>query len=342
MARDRRRGDGALLLTGAQGFLGRHVAAEWLRRHPHGTVVGLGRSEYSGTHFTYTHTIGGRRVPANLPASLTISRQDERSAYRRADVRDMRSLRTAIDAQRPDVIVHAAAALRGDRLDRLLDSNVLATAAVARLAGESRSRLVVVSSGSVQALVGTDVVDDPDPYAATKLAGERIAALESASSGTPTFAARVFNLVGAGLQDRHLPSRVAFELAVLERSGGGRLSLGDLSAERDLIDVRDAARGVVALATADETTLHGLPDHDGIRVVDVGTGRVHAMRDVVRMQIEEAGLTGRVDVDETRRRSPGASRLRADPSGLDFLDAQPQIALEQSLREMADYARSHV
>jgi nucleoside-diphosphate-sugar epimerase len=271
-----------------------------------------------------------------------MSTPDERYAYRRIDVRDVRSLRRVIDEFAPEAIVHAAAALRGDRLDRLLDSNVVATAAIARVAGESRSRLVVVSSGSVQALARADTDDEPDAYAATKLAGERVAALEAVSSGTVTVAARVFNLVGAGLQDRHLPSRVALDLAVLERRDGGRLGLGDLSAERDLIDVRDAASGVVALTSADETTLLGLPDDDGIRVVDIGTGVAHRMRDVVRMQIGSAGLAGRVEVDETRRRPLGANRLRADSSGLSILDAQPRIPLEESLREMADYARSHV
>ena len=37
-----------LLVTGGQGFVGRHVVAEWLRRHPDGRVLALGRSPRNG------------------------------------------------------------------------------------------------------------------------------------------------------------------------------------------------------------------------------------------------------------------------------------------------------
>jgi len=147
--------------------------------------------------------------------------------------------------------------------------------------------------------------------------------------------------VGAGLQDRHLPARVALDLAVMEAGSTRRLQLGPLDALRDLIDVRDAAEGVVAAASIDEPALEQLAQSEGLRVVDVGTGVAHSMRDLVRLQIAAACLED-FEVVESGARPAGALVLRADLAGLALLGALPKVPLEESLAEMAAYARSHV
>ena len=230
----------------------------------------------------------------------------------------------------------AAAGARGD--------NVLATAALARAVGDlaPEARFVNVSSGSVYGLssISETPSADPEPYAVTKRAAELAIASECAASGLAAASGRVFNLIGPGLQDRHLPGRIALELALLEGLDNGELRVGSLEAERDLIDVRDAADALTAVASASRAAFDRLPAEGPLRVVDVGTGRLLRMRDLVRLQLETVGLAGKVEVIESEARPIGALALCADPAAIAELGASPQVSLERSVAEMADYARS--
>jgi nucleoside-diphosphate-sugar epimerase len=334
-----------LLLTGAQGFLGRQIAATWLRDHPADRVVGVGRSVFDDERFTYGHAVIGAER-AGLPPSLRGLARDPRWSYRRVDLADAAAVRGLVADIRPTAVIHSAAALRGDPLSALISSNVLATAALARAVGElvPGTRFVLVSSGSVHGLVSASgaPAPDPEPYAVSKRAAELAVAAECVASGLPAVSARVFNLIGPGLQDRHLPGRVSLELAVAEKTGTRELRVGALDAERDVVDVRDAADAVAALAASSADAFALLPTEGALRVADVGTGRAVSMREVVGLQLEASGLAGRVDVVESESRPMGAASLCADPSAIAGLGAAPRIPLAQTLAEMADYARSQL
>ncbi|HSS68120.1 MAG TPA: NAD-dependent epimerase/dehydratase family protein [Nocardioidaceae bacterium] len=338
--------DGAeqtLLLTGAQGFLGRHVAMSWLRRHPEGRVVGVGRSAFDVDHFTYAHHV--------IPAARAALSPDLRGlaghpgwSYLRLDLTDPDAVRSTVRDVRPGLVIHSAAALRDQPLPELVAANVLATAALARAVSDlvPEARFVNVSSGSVYGLSSTSDASraDPEPYAVTKRAAELAVAAECTASGLAAASGRVFNLIGPGLQDRHLPGRIALELALMEGRDIGEVRVGSLEAERDLIDVRDAADALTAVASAPATAFDRLPAEGPLRIIDVGTGRLLRMRDLVRLQLEAAGLAGKVDVIESEARPMGAAALRADPAAIAELGASPQIPLERSVAEMADYARN--
>jgi nucleoside-diphosphate-sugar epimerase len=332
-----------LLLTGAQGFLGRHIAASWLRGHPGGRVVGVGRSAFDPEHFTYGQPVVGV-ARAAIPPALRGLATDPAWTYARVDLVDATAVRELVRDVRPTVVIHSAAALRGDPLPALVASNVLATAVLARAVVELApgSRFVNVSSGSVHGLAHEDgtPVPDPEPYAVTKRAAELALTAECVVSGLAAVSGRVFNLIGPGLQDRHLPGRVSLALAAMAEIGSRELRVGALGAERDLIDVRDAADALTALASAPDVDFDRLPADGALRVVDVGTGRCVSMRDLVRLQLEAVGAADRVDVIESEARPAGAARLCADASALAALGAEPRIPLAQTLAEMADYARS--
>ena len=56
-----------------------------------------------------------------------------------------------------------------------------------------------------------------EPYGATKRAGEDIARILAAEAGTSLVIGRVFNLIGPGLQDRHLPGKLASQISAIAR-----------------------------------------------------------------------------------------------------------------------------
>lgn len=334
-----------MLLTGAQGLLGRSVAWHWLGSSREAEIVGLGRSPRLPDRYTHQLRLGAEQVPARLPAALVGIESHPRYHYVRADVNDVAALDRVLAEERPDVVVHSAAALRDDSVSSLVRTNVEATATLIErcCASSDVSRAVLVSSGSVYGRVPLDeqearLIDGPpEPYALTKRAGEQLAAALALRGGLALDVARVFNLIGPGLQTRHLPALVCARLEAIRRGDEPPLlQLGDLSPRRDLVAIDDAARAVVALAAAPH-----VPDRTGGRVFDVGTGEATLMRDLVAMLVEEAGLTEEVTVRETGRRVFDVAEIVADTTSLRAVGVLPATTLRDSCAGLLAYVRDH-
>jgi nucleoside-diphosphate-sugar epimerase len=330
-----------VLVTGAQGFVGRHVVAEALRRRPDAEVVGVGRSPRRDDVFTYDLAWAGRRVPAPLPPAIRAAATDRRYTYERVDVRDAERLRDILRRHRAAVIVHAASALRDDPWDDLVRANVLGVVgmvdAVRRI--EPMPRIVLVSSGSVYGAVAADrlPVDEDDPcdpidaYGASKLGGEAFARVGAVAHGIPLVRARIFNVLGPGLQDRHLAAALAGQVAVMRtKAGVVQLRTGGLDTTRDFVDVRDAS---AALLTLSETAAVG-PD----AIVNVASGRETSVRAVHDELVRLGGLEGRVTTLEGTPRAVDVPRSVARVDRLRATGFEPTISLTESLRDMLAYA----
>ena len=104
-----------------------------------------------------------------------------------------------------------------------------------------------------------------------------------------------------------------------KKSGGTVLVWGDGSAQRDILYVKDAAR--VALGV--------MSNIDG--AVNMGSGQVYRIRDVVDTLTELAGMTGRVDWDPSK---PNGQAYRAyDLSKIKRLGLDPLYSLRAGLEE---------
>jgi GDP-4-dehydro-6-deoxy-D-mannose reductase len=117
----------------------------------------------------------------------------------------------------------------------------------ALLAEALEARLLFVSTGEVYGrpheLPTTELapVAPVSPYAASKAAAE-IACAQAASAGLDVVVARAFQHEGPGRDERFAIGSWTRQIAELELSGGGALRVGDLSPERDISDVRDVCR----------------------------------------------------------------------------------------------------
>jgi GDP-L-fucose synthase len=104
-----------------------------------------------------------------------------------------------------------------------------------------------------------------------------------------------------------------------KKSGGTVLVWGDGSAQRDILYVKDAAR--VALGV--------MSDIDG--AVNMGSGRVYRIRDVVDTLSELAGMSGRIEWDQSK---PNGQAYRAyDLSKIKRLGLDPVYSLRAGLEE---------
>ncbi|SPF06516.1 NAD-dependent epimerase/dehydratase family protein [Streptomyces sp. MA5143a] len=245
-----------ILVLGSTGYLGGHVAAR-LRSLPGARVLG-----------------GGRSPAAEFPVDLATVRPEQ--------------LAKALASVAPDTVVNCAGATGGDAVT-LAEVNARGPAVLCAALREAAPGARLVHLGSAAeygpGAPGTRVTESAPtcpaaPYGATKLAGT----VAVTGAGLDAVVLRVGNPVGPGAPASGLPGRITRLLRATDRDGV--LRLGDLSAYRDFVDVRDVARATVLAATAPGP----LPP-----ILNIGGGQAVLVRDLVHLLATKAGFRGRIE-----------------------------------------------
>ena len=273
-----------VLVTGATGFIGR-AACEELRRR-------------------------GARV-------IAASSKD-------ADLTDPAAARALVRRARPEIVLHAAGATRGD-WGKLWGLHVSATINLAE-ALEPGTRLVVAGSageygsGPGRRRAKEDGPAEPlTPYGATKLA-QTLAALSFRNRGLDVAIGRVFNTIGPGQPATNVPGAWVAQL----RGGAAEIKVGGLLAYRDFVDVRDIAR---ALADLCDPKVPG-------GVYNICTGRAVRVAEVLDLLLTLAGGGVKARQDAARKQKLDLPFSEGDPSKLRRATGwTPRYSLEESLRD---------
>ncbi len=332
-----------IVVTGAQGFVGRHLVLLLLDR-PGTQVLGLGRSPDDRAHFGHAVHRAHASVRAPLWPAARSSLAGERYRYRSIDLRHTAELVRVLGEFRPDCVVHLAAALRDQPLEELLASNVGAAASLLEAlvgAGLEGCRVVLGSSGGVYGAAAPSALplreelrgSPVDLYSLTKLASEDATRILAEQHGLRVVWARLYNRVGPGQEERHFFGRVASQLCAI-RAGmrAPELELGQLDHTRDFVDVRDAAGALWLLAC------HGEP---GL-AYNVASGRETRIREALDLLLDAAELTGRVEVRSVGRRAADVARHWGDIARLRALGFEPRISLRDSAADLLGYYEREV
>jgi GDP-4-dehydro-6-deoxy-D-mannose reductase len=287
---------GPFLVTGADGFVGRHLR----------------------------DTLGDSFVPYE------------------GDVLDAAALGAAVREAQPSGVVHLAAesSVAGSWEDaaRVWSVNVVGTVNVLEAVGREQpgARVLFPSTGEVYGRA--ERVPSPEhepvaplsPYAASKAAAELACAQAARGTGIDVVVARAFNHEGPGRDERFAVGSWTSQIVQLEAGGGGTLLVGDLSAERDLTDVRDVCRAYSLLLDP------GVP----AGTYNVASGRAVPMARVLELLVEQAGVPVKVEQEETRLRPADIPRLAGDASRLRAATGwEPEIPLERTLADTLEAAR---
>ena len=179
------------------------------------------------------------------------------SSFYHADITDRVALEQALDIVRPDVVFHLAGVLKSEKPDRFYAVHVLGTTAlldaIANLGLQART-LIASSSAVYGAGLGRRPITEnfmPRPithYALSKLAQEMVASYYHTTFNLPILYARTFNLLGSGLSQEMSCSSFARQIAQAEIGNApATIQTGDLSPQRDFVDVRDAVRAYMLL-----------------------------------------------------------------------------------------------
>lgn len=227
-------------ITGICGFAGSWLAEELIARGYHVRGAALpGESDANVAH---------------LARKVTIDR---------FDITDADACRRFVVKARPDYLFHLAAFAsvgqsfsKGDITFRV---NVFGTYNILEaLRGRKwlRKMLVVSSSGVYGPVKAKDFPLKPNhplnpvsPYAQSKAAAEYISRIYAEQCAVPVVVVRPFNHTGPRQSPAFAIPAFCRKIAAAERSGGKKsVTTGNLSAQRDLSDVRDIVRGYRLLA----------------------------------------------------------------------------------------------
>lgn len=258
--------------------------------------------------------------------------EDDLGHVERVDVTDARSTRELVERVRPDVVYHCAGGVSGTDEDQLTACLVGPTETLLDSVAAVATSTVVVLPGSA-AEYGPLAEghapfreDDPlspvSPYGRAKVRQyER--AMGFVDRGVDVRVCRIFNLIGPGIHGGFLPGRVALQLRAISRGEAPPLlGLGDLSAVRDYVDLRDACDAMQVVAARGRAG----------RAYNVCSGRGSIIRDVVRSMIEISGLDVHIEESGVGSSRRGLDASVGSPERIRLeCGWRPRLSLEQSI-----------
>ncbi len=308
---------GPTLVTGAAGFAGSHLVDQLAR---------------DGVQTVAWHRPGG-----HAPRAVHGVR------WLGVDLLDADAVRLALHDVKPSAIYHCAGAAHvgqsWNTTTNTLRVNVLGThhlvEAVRQLGPDTA--LLITSSAlvygpSLQAIDEGHSLTPSNPYGLSKIAQELVG---TASGGHPlTFIARPFNHFGP----RQDPSFVsaAFARQIAEIEAGLKppvIQVGNLSAQRDLTDVRDTVQAYRLIVE------RGVPD----RPYNICRGEAVAVQALLDTLISFAKVSVEVVPDPSRYRPNDSPVVLGNPTrAATELGWAPRIPLEQTLNDLLNYWRARV
>jgi UDP-glucose 4-epimerase len=221
-----------------------------------------------------------------------------------------------------------------------LQTNVIGTYNVLEAARRLETPLLVCTSTSEVYGTATAVPIDEahplqaqSPYAASKIAADKLAESYHLSFGLPVTILRPFNTFGPRQSARAVIATIISQVA----AGRGEIRLGSTGPTRDFNYVTDTARAFAALVAAAPESICG-------RVFNAGSGRETSIGEIVEVIGRVMGRSVEVVTDPTRVRPSGSEvmRLIADSRRLHQATSwKPEVSLEDGLAATARWFSTH-
>jgi GDP-4-dehydro-6-deoxy-D-mannose reductase len=300
-----------ILITGASGFTGRTLAAR------------LNEELDVQIHLT------SRKEPKSIQCAW--------KTFSPCDFSDLRVVRAVLKETKPDWIFHLAGALKGNASE-LFQANVQNAVNLLEAASEIVPAARVLLIGSA-AEYGNPLRDGPiseshpchpnGAYGVSKYAAT-LAGLDFAKRGKPRVnIARAFNLIGPGIPSTLLLGAVIERARKAIENDLPSISLGDISTERDFIDVRDAVEAYLMIMKSDANG----------EVFNVCGGVGTVLSDLVHAALKTAPRA-LLCVFDSKLGSAGAKSVVGNPDKLRSLGFQARFSLQQSIKDSCEPLRA--
>lgn len=261
------------------------------------------------------------------------------------DVTDADAVGRAVAEVAPEVVYHLAALAHVGASwsdpGAALKVNAIGTVNVLEAARRCDPRPVVLltSSAEVYGHVPEDrlPVDEScplapvTPYAVSKVAAEYAGIQANLAHGLDVIRVRPFNHVGPGQSAGFVVPALARRIVEAQRSGATSVPVGNLTARRDLTDVRDVVRAYRALVERG----------DAGQVYNVCSGRDVAVSEVAQRLLRLSGAALELVTDPDLVRPVDVPVVRGDPGRVQAVTGwRPEIDLDATLRDVLEHERA--
>jgi GDP-4-dehydro-6-deoxy-D-mannose reductase len=312
-----------VLITGAAGFVGRHLVAHLLAEGGH-EIWGVTRA---------------RRVIEGLEPRMRLVV---------ADLREKQAVDEAVEQVRPQAVYHLAsqasvARSLADPLDTILNNVVGQVNLLESCAKHAPdARILVVGSNEEYGLTRPDELPISEskelrpisPYAVSKVTQDVMGHQYFATRGLQVIRVRPFTHTGPGQANLFVTPAFARQLAEMERGQREhRMRVGFLDGQRDFTDVRDVVRGYRLLIE------RGEPGD----VYNLGAGIPRSVRSILDGLLELTTVRPVVETDPSMIRPLEMPVMYADCSKIYAATGwKTEIPFEQTLRDVLDDWRQRV
>ena len=296
------------LITGINGFVGRHLEAELRSRG--WEVFGM-----------------SPEPPFN-------------DTVRKGDLLDTPLLTTLVNELRPNVVFHLAGIssvkMSWDKPELTMRVNRDGTDSLYRALASLGTpvTMVLVSSAEVYGIpkrIPLTELDPPhpmSPYATSKLAAEKLA---DRYPSVNTVITRSFPHIGPGQRPGFIVPDVAQQIVAIERKKADVLLIGNTEAQRDFTDVRDVVNAYILLTERGKSG----------QIYNVCSNVAHKISEMVDMLVAKSTATITVRQDPSRMRPSDIPILQGDNTKLQRATGwTPRIPLGKTIDDVLAYYRS--
>jgi dTDP-glucose 4,6-dehydratase len=315
---------GKVLVTGAGGFIGSHLTEELVR---HGEEVRA---------FIRYNSRDERGLLEDLPKEI----QNEIEVVS-GDLKDPDGVKKAIRGCTKIFHLGALIAIPYSYVHPFdfVQTNVIGTAHLlnACLEEGGLEKIIHTSTSEVYGTAQYIPIDEKhplqaqSPYAASKIAADKLVESYALSFGLPVATIRPFNTFGP-----RQSLRAIIPTIISQALRSGKIQLGNTKPRRDFLFVKDTVRGFIELGSC----------NDAIgKVINIGAGRDISIEELVKKIGDQIRRKGVIEIEERRIRPEKSEvmQLLSDTRlAQKLFKWTPRYSLEDGLRETIEWYEKNI
>lgn len=313
-----------VLVTGADGFIGSHLAEE------------LVKDGYDVKSFVYYNSFNTWGWIDTLDKGV----KDSMEIFS-GDIRDPNGVREAM--KDVDTVFHLAALIAipfsYHSPDSYVDTNIKGTLNVLQAARDLKTeRILVTSTSEVYGTAQYVPIDEKhpyqgqSPYSATKIGADRLAESFFRSFNLPLTIVRPFNTFGPRQSARAVIPTIITQLL----SGQETIKLGSLTPTRDFNYVKDTANGFIEISKSEKTIGEE---------VNIATQQEISIGQLAEELIRQINPSAKIICDEERLRPEKSevNRLLGSNEKIKRLtNWSPKYTFEQGIAETIEFLKNNL
>lgn len=301
-----------VLIIGAGGFVGEYLIKEFQKNNYQIIACDIGKKE----------------------------KFDKEISYFDIDILNKQLVNNIINKTKPDYLINLAAissvGMSWKIPDKTIQINVIGTINILEAIKEYCPTCKVLLIGSSEEyesidrpLKEEDSIKANNPYGISKIAQENFAKLYSEKYGLKIVCTRSFNHTGIGQLDQFVIPSFCKQVAEIEKTKkSGKISVGNLSAYRDISDVRDIVYVYRKLLENDNNQF----------IYNVGSGKVYQIEELLKYIISLSTQKIEIVIDENKLRPVDTPYICCDNTKIKEYFNNTDI--KETIKEMYEYYKN--